>query len=113
MKRSRIIFTRSQAKAKLSAVLSRNLTRTKTRNLSSDSIPEEEDEDKNDIDPSLSGVAAIAQPIDLKNDANEIISSRDLHFLRKDNLLYFTDIVGNPVNTQALLTYLRDKKCRD
>lgn len=38
-----------------------------------------------------------------------IIESRDLHYLRKDNLLYFTDTLGNPVDIGARKLYERQE----
>lgn len=91
----RTIVTRSRTKKKIEAdVPSENPIGTKTRCLPSDSMSKETDEDRSNTDFPLE-VTAIPQPTGPQNNANKIVSFRDLYFLRKDNLLYFTDVAGN------------------
>ncbi|XP_025161592.1 uncharacterized protein LOC112590101, partial [Harpegnathos saltator] len=90
---SRAIMTRSRAKQLTqTAELYEEVVKPKKRNLPPKPLPEDTDEEDNDCEPLAT--------INTKSQSKEsnLIDSRDLHFLRKDNLLYFTDISGNPVD---------------
>ncbi|XP_032690713.1 uncharacterized protein LOC116853662 [Odontomachus brunneus] len=103
----RPMLTRSRAKQKMQTITPDKDINLKRHNIPPRPLPMDTNEESEDELPTI--ITRKPRIIDIQTRANNLVESRDLHFLLKDNLLYFTDILGNPLDSGARKLFERQE----